>query len=84
VYPEKQWQAKYLELTEMPSPPPHVILYEDPATTTAGTEVKAISGVCASAATAQAAPARTILKRRIVGEKTRERLANGQCRLKHV
>jgi hypothetical protein len=53
----------------MPSPPPHVILYEDPATTTAGTDVKAIWGVCASTVIAQAAPARIVLKSRITVEK---------------
>src|SRR5947207_7563939 len=59
------------KLTDVPSPPPHVMLYDEPATTTAGTEVKAIWGVCAMVVAVQAAHARIRLKRRIAPKKER-------------
>lgn len=54
---------------EVPSPPPHVILYEWSATTTAGTDVKAIWGVCARTVTTHEAHARSVQRKRMVVEK---------------
>jgi len=52
------------------SPPPQLRLYDDPAITTAGTDVKAIWGVsCARTETTQEAPARNVLRKRMVVEK---------------
>lgn len=45
----------------MPSPPPHEMLYERPATIAAGVMVKAIGEVWASAATTIDAPTRRVL-----------------------
>lgn len=48
-------------LTDTPSPPPHEMLYEWPATMAAGVMVKAIGEVWARAATTTDAPAKRVL-----------------------